>query len=221
MRKALLITALSAGACVTMAAAPALATEIPIPGTGYASFATGVPGTGDSGTDAFGNPWEWNLTLGPASSSSPGAGFSAWGTPGLGAGEVPYGSSTPANDFEISFLTVVTGASILETPSPFAGGYNEFTRFDAGGVEWTPTYVGGSQVIFTAPAGTWLTSGEDYFVNVVFTNGTLNGSNAGFSAVFTATVPEAPTWAMMLLGFAGLGYAAVRRGAKGRAVVGA
>ncbi|HEY1864409.1 MAG TPA: PEP-CTERM sorting domain-containing protein, partial [Roseiarcus sp.] len=36
-----------------------------------------------------------------------------------------------------------------------------------------------------------------------------------FNAAFSLTglvVPEASTWAMMLLGFAGLGYAAFRRG---------
>jgi hypothetical protein len=42
-------------------------------------------------------------------------------------------------------------------------------------------------------------------------------SNTNFfpSASFTVTgVPEAPTWAMLLLGFTCLGYAAFRRGAK-------
>jgi hypothetical protein len=32
-------------------------------------------------------------------------------------------------------------------------------------------------------------------------------------------VPEPATWAMMLLGFTGLGYAAFRRSAKGRGVL--
>jgi hypothetical protein len=32
-----------------------------------------------------------------------------------------------------------------------------------------------------------------------------------------SSVPEPKTWAMMLLGFAGLGYAAFRRGAKAKA----
>jgi hypothetical protein len=33
-----------------------------------------------------------------------------------------------------------------------------------------------------------------------------------------SSVPELSTWAMMALGFAGLGYAAFRRGAKARAL---
>jgi hypothetical protein len=47
------------------------------------------------------------------------------------------------------------------------------------------------------------------------------GSNeywAGFNNITTSTstIPEPSTWAMMLLGFAGLGYAAVRRAGKDR-----
>jgi hypothetical protein len=36
--------------------------------------------------------------------------------------------------------------------------------------------------------------------------------------VTTSGVPEPSTWAMMALGFAGLGYAAFRRNVKSRAV---
>ena len=36
---------------------------------------------------------------------------------------------------------------------------------------------------------------------------------------FSVTIPEPATWAMMLLGFVGLGYAAVRRGKKGRSAL--
>jgi hypothetical protein len=48
------------------------------------------------------------------------------------------------------------------------------------------------------------------------------GAGAGISAsatysVTTSTVPEPSTWAMMMVGFAGLGYAAFRRASKGQA----
>jgi hypothetical protein len=46
--------------------------------------------------------------------------------------------------------------------------------------------------------------------------GTAN-ANANDSAVFT-TVPEPSTWAMMMLGFVGLGYTASRRNTKNRTV---
>jgi hypothetical protein len=59
----------------------------------------------------------------------------------------------------------------------------------------------------------------------VFTGSTASDYNAigGTSVVFdvsTATAtPEASTWVMMALGFAGLSYAAVRRSAKDKAAI--
>jgi hypothetical protein len=47
---------------------------------------------------------------------------------------------------------------------------------------------------------------------------TKNFAVAGFQA-FTPVVPEPSTWAMMLLGFAGLGYAGYRRARGGRATL--
>ncbi len=47
---------------------------------------------------------------------------------------------------------------------------------------------------------------------IVINQKNFDGSNVGFSGYFTAgTIPEASTWAMMLLGLAGLGYAGFRR----------
>jgi hypothetical protein len=43
------------------------------------------------------------------------------------------------------------------------------------------------------------------------------GPNFDVGAV-GAAIPEPSTWAMMLIGFAGLGYAALRRNKKGRAL---
>jgi hypothetical protein len=195
-------------------AAPAHAVAyLPIPGTGYDAFASGIAGVGNSGVDAFGNPWNWGITEGGV---TPGVaeGLAAWGTPGLGDGEVPYGSATPAVDFEITFLLPIgSSASISRIPSPGEGGYNETTRFDAGDVEWTPVFVGPNQVDFFAPTGTELVAGEEFFVNVVFNQRGLSGSDSGFSAVFSgaAPVPEISTWAMMLVGVAGLGATLRRR----------
>jgi hypothetical protein len=57
----------------------------------------------------------------------------------------------------------------------------------------------------------------DYEVLVTGTSHT-NALGVGGS-VITSGVPEPSTWAMMALGFIGLGYAAFRRNAKGRAAV--
>jgi hypothetical protein len=48
---------------------------------------------------------------------------------------------------------------------------------------------------------------------------TVTFSSTGNAFEFAlASVPEPSTWAMMALGFAGLGYAAFRRNTKGRAL---
>ena len=54
----------------------------------------------------------------------------------------------------------------------------------------------------------------DYTAEIM---GTVNVARLGIGGtVSTLGVPEPSTWAMMLLGFAGLGYAAFRRSAKGQ-----
>ena len=51
-----------------------------------------------------------------------------------------------------------------------------------------------------------------------FTTATFSSSNNSFEFSIGSGVPETSTWAMMALGFAGLGYAAFRRNTKGRAL---
>jgi hypothetical protein len=195
------IKALVVGAAM-LAAAPANAAVSNF--DGFAGFA----GQGNSGTDAQGNPWTWSIGNG---------GESAWGLPGLGAGDNTFNTTTgnTANDFTVSF-SYFTSAAINTTPASGPGGYEETTRFtsDIGGVltSWTPVYDGTKSVTFDAPSGVFLSNGDSYFVNVVFTDGSISGSNAGFSASFsTGAIPEASTWVMMLAGFGALGLVGYRR----------
>ena len=52
-----------------------------------------------------------------------------------------------------------------------------------------------------------------------FTTATFSSTNNAFEFSHSVLpVPEPSTWAMMVLGFAGLGYAAFRRNTKGRAL---
>jgi hypothetical protein len=51
-----------------------------------------------------------------------------------------------------------------------------------------------------------------------FTSATFTSTNNAFEFSIGSGVPETSTWAMMALGFAGLGYAAFRRNTKGRAL---
>ena len=60
----------------------------------------------------------------------------------------------------------------------------------------------------------WLRVGTD-IVGAVGDPATITQFNAAFS-LKGVLVPEPSTWAMMLLGFAGLGFAGYRRGSKAR-----
>jgi hypothetical protein len=48
---------------------------------------------------------------------------------------------------------------------------------------------------------------------------TASQVGAGFGFTYNANIPEPATWAMMLTGFAGLGYAGYRRAVRGRAAL--
>jgi hypothetical protein len=57
----------------------------------------------------------------------------------------------------------------------------------------------------------------DYSIAGAVSNSQGWGSNqywAAFNNITTSTIPEPSTWAMMMLGFAGLGYTAIRRSSK-------
>ncbi|HSZ50814.1 MAG TPA: PEPxxWA-CTERM sorting domain-containing protein [Caulobacteraceae bacterium] len=202
------LATLAAGAL----AAPAYAVEyVIVPGSGYDGVASGKTGVGNSGTDAFGNPWLWSATAGPKGVDSPGKGYSVWGTPGLGKDEATYEGSQPADAFFISFVDDHTGATFNQTASPSPSGYNEWTRFSvctSSCVAWTPVYLdSGNEVDFYAPAGDELKDGEKYFVNIVFNQKNLSGKNIGFSAAYATAVPEPASWALMMLGAGAIGGA--------------
>ncbi len=50
---------------------------------------------------------------------------------------------------------------------------------------------------------------------------TVSEVGGGFGFTYNTSVPEPSTWAMMLLGFAGLGFAGYRRARAGHATVAA
>ena len=129
----------------------------------------------------------------------------------MGKGNAIYKSATPATDFGVVFFNPFDSLlAINETPTNSVQGFTEWTRFESysGGVytEWTPVYISPQQVDFFAPAGVELTWGEQYFVNVLFTQKTVSGAtNTGFVAAFSGNIPETSTWAMLGIGFAGIG----------------
>jgi hypothetical protein len=115
---------------------------------------------------------------------------------------------------------------VLSNPvelSPSALGANTLTIV-IGGVTYTDSLTETAnpfgQVVLTGELVGGTLGANVTQLNISYTQS--GGAGAGISAsatysVTTTTVPEPSTWAMMMLGFAGLGYAAFRRASKDRA----
>jgi hypothetical protein len=169
-------------------------------------------GSGTSGTLVSpGETWTTNFDGGAA-----GSGFhDNWGSPGVFAGVVPYGQIQPAIGFEITFAADAVIAAVTITTTN--GGLLETTFWNISSNNvWTASLIGPNSIEFLAPnPSLYLTTGQNYFVNVYFDT----ASPASFSGNFiTAAVPEPSTWAMMILGFAGIGWMAYRRKQNGPAL---
>jgi PEP-CTERM motif len=153
-----------------------------------------------------------------------GFGTSASGTLDIVGGQAIGGSGTISNPYSSDTLTLVT----LSTPLVHdLGSGNLSYRFGGGtdliGDTTFPIDSNGLVFIVNTPANPGLDLGFNIWSNG---DGSYTGFLAGNSptqggpiiydqfsvdAAFTAAVPEPSTWAMMLLGFAGLGFMAYRR----------
>jgi len=105
-------------------------------------------------------------------------------------------------------ITSAGGAGFLPSGTEFSF----YSGVAASLLEQAPLSITGSTAkvtlaTLTEPAGVY---------SVVLT-GTSNGDlSVGGTVSTSSTVPEPSTWAMMLLGFMGLGYAAFRQSGKGK-----
>ena len=156
------------------------------------------------GADPLGDTWK--------------ASGSSWGEPGLGLGSIAFNPNAVSNHkgtfadrFSFIFLEGVNGV-VDQTPAAGPGGFETTTRFSTGGVLWNTQFVGGNKVVFTAPTGTYIHQGQNFFVNIAFT-GPVDTNSFSFAGLWTddaGGVPEPTTWALMLGGF-GLAGVALRR----------
>jgi hypothetical protein len=112
-------------------------------------------------------------------------------------------SSVPTFSFVFSSVPAIYGGSAITlenltflSGSVLGGLMDELQFFNLTGAQ-----------LFTGPES------SPTFAPGVFT-GLLNGSNGNVDTVTLTVVPEAPTWAMMLAGFATLGLTAYRRAKK-------
>ncbi len=117
---------------------------------------------------------------------------------------VTNATNSPFTAFEVGIETILSGAAITS-----AGG--DPTMFPD---ETFAPPLNATEVTFSGPPG--LRPGESLPLALTFTVPAYGGYQY-VDLVLTPSVPEASTWAMMLAGFAGLGFLGYRASSKGAA----
>ena len=132
--------------------------------------------------------------------------------PASGAFDIEYTFTLTTTGYiepVISFTSAKAPGRLPTSPvfSLFAGGTAPGDLIESAPLLFaTTTSIGVTLPTVEEPAGT------TYYLVL---SGTSHGNLSVGGAVSTAPVPELGTWAMLLLGFAGLGYAAFRRNPMG------
>ena len=179
-------------------------------GSAHANYA--FSGTGSSGTlVAASETWSFNYD-GAALEQD-------WGSPGVGAGVVAYGESSPAFGMVITFQgegVVIDSSSIAVgngagcVGSTFGG-----TTFCTLGPTdiWQAFQTGPSSIEFLAQDSLFfLSQNQDYFVNIFFSSGVPTGFSGEWLTEFSPTgVPEPVSMALLATGLAGVGVVRRRR----------
>jgi hypothetical protein len=168
-------------------------------GSGLAGGTLASPGEG----------WEYSVSL-PSTSDV------GWGSPGVTAGgSQTYGEAIPATDFEITFNSAIIDASQLNLSSDCGPGTPGivFCSSSDGGLhnfQWAPTLIGTNGIVFDAPAGVQLSTGNAYVVNIFLEPGA--GVNGGsFTGNWSTGVPEPVSLSVLGVGLFALGWLRRRR----------
>jgi PEP-CTERM motif len=182
----------------------------------YTFSGSAAAGTAASGSDLMGGTYLIGVDQFFKTNETFGANFSNYTPPVAGF---------EATSLTITFSGLTAGTTIVNNPEDqietgFArSGTNPF----GGGWEIS---VSGDTITFTADPGQYLRdinaqNDDGYNWGVLFSNSIVNDPNFAFTATWTGTVaavPEPSTWAMMILGFCGVGFLAYRRKQNGPAL---
>jgi PEP-CTERM motif len=218
MRKALLITTGLASLALTGAASAAIVTVVP--GPMDPQYFASEP-AGANGFTIDGITW---TNAGGVAETAKGSTFGVSAAP-FGMGTGPTGTT---------YMSVHGGGAELAT---FATEQTSFSFY------WGSIDGGGTNTLSITVDGYTLTGGDLMAMGLATANGnqtsptsnelvTISGLGMfdtiefksglnSFEFSLPTAVPEPATWAMMALGFAGLGYAAFRRNSKGQMAIGA
>jgi hypothetical protein len=209
MRKTLLMTTGLAWLALTGAASAVTVTVTPGPQDPQYFASTPV---GESNFTV--GTTKWSLVSGTADTES-GSVPLQYAAP-LGMGSTTYMSVFGGGTEQASFATPQTSISIYWGSIDPGNGFSAIT---IAGYTLTGAELAAMGKATDDGSHTSTTSNELVTITGLgaFSTATFTSTNNSFEFSL-ASVPETSTWAMMALGFAGLGYAAFRRNTKGRAL---
>jgi hypothetical protein len=110
--------------------------------------------------------------------------------------------------FTVNPGTTVTGQFLADND------VTNISLFDLNTLTLSTIYNGSGEGNFVTPTSFSLGSltGDNYILSFLVDNFKQNGGNpSGLDVSFSSAVPEPSTWAMMILGFMGVGFMAYRR----------